>query len=163
MPRFVRHSFTRHTAYDSPNGHLRESVPLLCSAWPSPANVDAHVALSCPTVSNGGSLGSVLAAAFERCWPAGGEQWRCVHGEYGHCRPGNLRSTHLANVTINNVSMLSWSSCPVTLPCTKRRGQLSVILIPPHTISDPPPDLSWNRTVTLAPDPTTPVKEIRSE
>ena len=68
--------------YDSPSGHLRESVPLLLqrlnmfSERGRRSLTLTHTSLYCvPGVFNGGrGLGSLLVMAFDRCCSVGGEQ-----------------------------------------------------------------------------------------
>ena len=55
---------TRHTAYDSNNGHLRESHTPLAGNM-----VSGHMGGG----GGGGGLSSVLVLAFDKCYAAGGE------------------------------------------------------------------------------------------
>ena len=89
---------TRHTAHDSPTGHLRESVPLLLQRLTHSANVVGglwhwrYVSLSCSRrVQWEKGLDSLLAImAFDIRCAGVGEHWRFVHGEQGHWCPENI-------------------------------------------------------------------------
>ena len=67
-----------------------------CSAWPSSANVvggiwrwRTRLLIMSQTCSMGKCLGSLLAMTFDICCATGGEHWRFVHDENGHCCPEN--------------------------------------------------------------------------
>ena len=65
----------------------RDQVQL---TWSAVFDVDAHVSLSCPRhVQWGKGFISLLAMIFDRCCAGGGEHWRFVHDENGHCCPEN--------------------------------------------------------------------------